>query len=82
MSVGLEEGSKVQLFVVEHNWSTHQDKCIHAFAEGQINISKLGDLVYHGALELTGALQLYSPKNYQGYDVSSAFDMDTCPVVY
>lgn len=82
MSVGLEEGSNVQLFVVEHNWSTHQDKCIHAFAEGQINISKFGDLVYHGALELTGALQLYSPKNYQGYDVSSAFDMDICPAVY
>ena len=55
-------------------------------AEGQINISKLGDLVYHGALDLTGALQLYSPKNYKGYDISaefkSAYGMDICPVVY
>ena len=86
MEVSPFEGSNVQLVVVDHNWSTHQDKCIHAFAEGQINISKLGDLVYHGALELTGALQLYSPKNYKGYDISaavkSAFGLDACPVVY
>lgn len=85
MSVGVE-GNNVQLFVVEHNWSTHQDKCIHAFAEGQINISKLGDLVYHGSLELTGALQLYSPKNYKGQDISgkvkSQLGLETCPVVY
>ena len=86
MEVSPFEGSHVQLFVEEHNWSTHQAKCIHAFAEGQINISKLGDLVYHGALELTGALQLYSPKNYKGQDVSeavkSSLGLDTCPVVY
>lgn len=82
MEVSPFEDSHVHLYVIEHNWSTHQDKCIHAFAEGQINISKLGDLVYHGALELTGALQLYSPKNYKGHDVSSAIDMDVCPVVY
>lgn len=86
MEVSPFEGSNVQLFVEEHNWSTHQAKCIHAFAEGQINISKLGDLVYHGALELTGALQLYSPKNYKGYDLSgeikSQLGLETCPVVY
>lgn len=86
MEVSPFEGSNVLLFVEEFNWSTHQIKCVHAFAEGQINISKLGDLVYHGALDLTGALQLYSPKNYKGYDISaefkSAYGMDICPVVY
>ena len=82
INVSAEEGGDAVLYVEEHNWSTHQSTCIYAIAEGQINISKLGDLVYHGALELTGALQLYSPKNYKGKDVSSAFDMDICPVVY
>lgn len=82
MSVGLDDSNPVTLYVVEENWNTHQLKCIHAFAEGQINISKLGDLVYHGALELTGALQLYSPKNFHGSDVSSVFRVDTCAAVY
>ena len=81
MSVGLND-EDVALYVVEVNWSTHQIKCIHAFAEGQTNISKLGDLLYHGALQLTGALQLYSPKNYKGNDVSSVFNFSTCPAVY
>lgn len=74
------------LWVAEENWNTHQMKCVHAFAEGQINISKLGDLVYHGGLEFTGALQLYSPKNYKGQDLSdkikSQLGFETCPVVY
>lgn len=75
-----------RLWVAEENWNTHQLKCVYAFAEGQINISKLGDLVYHGGLEFTGALQLYSPKNYKGQDISgkvkSQLGFETCPVVH
>ena len=44
---------------------------------GKINISDIGDVADHGQLAFTGSVNLYSPKNYNGYgDVVAELGLD------
>lgn len=68
----LQNNSQAQLYVVDVNWSTSQIDCFHAFGEGTVNITNVGDITNHGALVFNGNATLYSPKNYKSYgDISS-----------
>ena len=74
--VTLTQQGQAQLAVVDINWNAQQPSitCYHAFGEGSINITALGDYANHGNIALSGNVTLYSPKNYQNYgDISGQF---------
>ena len=55
--------------------------CYHAFGEGTINISEIGDIANNGSLTFTGHVTLYSPKNYHGLDISYMLNSPVCDPV-
>lgn len=76
------QGAQAQLFVADVNWSTQQISCIHAFGEGDINITNIGDYANHGGITFNGNITLYSPKNYNGNgDISAQLGVPACNVV-
>ena len=72
------------LYVVDVNWGTGYLSCFHAFGEGTVNITSIGDYANHGGISLNGSVTLYSPKNYaQGTgDISADLGVDVCDPVY
>ena len=70
------------LYVVDYDFNTLQISCIHAFGEGSVTITNVGDIANHGALALNGEVTLYSPKNYKNtLDISSQLDIPVCEPV-
>ncbi len=79
LNSSIYQGAQAQLFVADVNWSTSQISCIHAFGEGDINITNLGDFANHGGIALNGNITLYSPKNYNGNgDISAQLGVPVC----
>ena len=60
-------------------------KCIHAVGTGVIDFSEVGDVKNHGALGFSGDIVLYSPKNFNGSDLSAMMTQlagwETCPAM-
>ena len=76
LNTSLMQGAQAMLYVVDINWNAAQPSitCFHAFGEGNVNITALGDYANHGNIALTGDITLYSPKNYMNYgDISGQF---------
>ena len=79
IKTSLYQDGQAQLYVVDVNWSTSQISCFHAFGEGTVNITNIGDIANHGALAINGNVTLYSPKNYDGNgDISSQLGVPVC----
>ena len=83
LKTSLYQGAQATLYVVDVNWSTGQLNCFHAFGEGTVNITNIGDIANHGAIALNGNVTLYSPKNYDGNgDISSQLGVTVCAPKY
>ena len=79
LNTSLYQGGQAQLYVVDVDWNTNQISCAHAFGEGDVNITNVGDIAQHGALALNGNVTLYSPKNYDGNgDISGQLGIPAC----
>ncbi len=82
LNLSIYQNSQVHLYVADINWSTSQISCFHAFGEGTVNITNIGDIANHGALALNGNATLYSPKNYDGNgDISEQIQITVCDPV-
>ncbi|MBO4699948.1 hypothetical protein J5690_10155, partial [bacterium] len=84
LNTSLFQGAQAMLYVVDVNWGTGYLSCFHAFGEGTVNITSIGDYANHGGISLNGSVTLYSPKNYaQGTgDISADLGVDVCDPVY
>ena len=79
LEVSAFQDAQAMLYVVDINWTTQQISCFHAFGDGSINITALGDYANHGNISLTGNVTLYSPKNFDKYgDISSGLTVPVC----
>ena len=79
LNTSLYQGAQAMLYVVDVNWNAGQISCFHAFGEGTVNITNVGDIANHGAIALNGNVSLYSPKNYDGNgDISSQLGVTVC----
>ena len=79
LNTSLYQGAQAMLYVVDVNWNSGQISCFHAFGEGTVNITNIGDIANHGALSMNGSVTLHSPKNYDGNgDISSQLGVTVC----
>ena len=69
-NINYDYKDNVSLLIFEVDWNSGTGKCIHAFAEGEIEITKI---FIDGEYELSfrGDAKLYNPLNYKGNDISS-----------
>lgn len=73
---------QAQLYVIDIDWNSDEIGCFHAFGEGSVNITGIGDIADHGALAFNGSVMLYSPKNYNGNgDISVEIRVTVCDPV-
>ena len=72
--------SPLRIFLYDYDESS-SSSCYHAFGEGTINISEIGNIANHGILAFTGRVTLYSPKNYHGLDISYMITDPVCDPV-
>ena len=73
---------QAQLYVVDIDWNSDEIGCFHAFGEGSVNITGIGDIADHGALAFNGSVMLYSPKNYDdNNDISTVIEVTVCDPV-
>lgn len=76
----VDQDAAAGIQIAEVNWTTGQIKCVHAFAEGTINVTAIGDIADNGELVFTGEADLYNPKNYLQYgDITGAFTTPVTP---
>jgi len=82
LKTSLYSGSQAMLYVVDVNWDSNAISCVHAFGEGYITITNIGDFTDHGPLAFNGNVTLYSPKNYEGNgDISGQLGIQACDPV-
>ena len=60
----------VSLLIIDIDWDKMIGKCINAFAEGEIEITK-GFVEDEYGLSFRGEAKLYNPLNYKGNDIST-----------
>ena len=79
LDTSLYQGAQAWLYVVDVNWNTGYIDCHHAFGEGNVHITSIGNVAYHGNISLYGNVTLYSPTNYDGNgDITSELAITAC----
>ena len=70
-NINYDYKDNVSLLILEFDWYSGVGKCVHAFAEGEIEITNSFTDGEYEQLSFRGEAKLYNPLNYKDKDISA-----------